>query len=36
MIELGSEMYQPSVTTLGLMNEAGALAPVTIGGSLDL
>jgi hypothetical protein len=36
MIELGLEMYQPSVTTLGLTDEAGALAAATIGGSLDL
>ena len=36
MIELDSEMYQPSVTTLDLMNDAGALAAATIGGSLDL
>ena len=36
MIELGAEMYQPSGTTLGLTNEAGALAAATIGGSLDL
>ncbi len=36
MIELGLEMYQPSLTALGLTNEAGALAAATIGGSLDL
>jgi hypothetical protein len=36
MIELGLEMYQPSMTALGLANEAGALAAATIGGSLDL
>jgi len=36
MIELGLEIYQPSVTTLGLTNEAGALAAATICGSLDL
>jgi hypothetical protein len=36
MIEPGLEMYQPSMTALGLTNEAGALAAATIGGSLDL
>jgi hypothetical protein len=34
MIELGFEMYQLSVTTLGLANEVGARAAATIGGSL--
>jgi hypothetical protein len=32
MIELGLEMHQSSVTTVGLTNEAGAFAAATIGG----